>query len=128
MPLGNGQKAPPIDPTKNVLDLVEAAIRRQDDLRAAETRRVNELAELKEKHDRIVADILTEQVKSTSQLISTQLDRLTTTMTERIAALERFRWEVGGKQQGIGTVVLAITTGLSVVIAFGGLAVALFRH
>lgn len=28
-----------VDPTKNVLDLVEAAIRRQDDLRAAEARR-----------------------------------------------------------------------------------------
>lgn len=33
-----GRGSGPIDPTKNVLDLVEAAIRRQDDLRAAEAK------------------------------------------------------------------------------------------
>jgi multidrug efflux pump subunit AcrA (membrane-fusion protein) len=38
---------PVIDPTKNVLQLVEAAVRRSDDLAAAETRRVNEIMELR---------------------------------------------------------------------------------
>jgi hypothetical protein len=37
---------PVIDPTQNVLDLVDAAIRRQDDLREAESRHVREVAAL----------------------------------------------------------------------------------
>jgi len=38
---------PVLDPTKNVLDLVDAAIKRQDDLRAAESRHVREVASLR---------------------------------------------------------------------------------
>jgi protein-tyrosine-phosphatase len=37
---------PVVDPTQNVLDLVEAAIRRQDDLRVAEARHVREVVSL----------------------------------------------------------------------------------
>lgn len=37
----------PIDPTKNVLQLVEAAVKRADDLAAAEARRVNEIMDLR---------------------------------------------------------------------------------
>ena len=37
---------PVIDPTANVLQLVDAAIRRQDDLRAAESRHIREVAAL----------------------------------------------------------------------------------
>jgi hypothetical protein len=40
-------REPIIDPTQNVLDLVEAAIRRQDDLREAEARHVREVVELR---------------------------------------------------------------------------------
>ncbi len=35
-----------IDPTSNVLDLVEAAVKRQDDLRAADGRRIDEIMAL----------------------------------------------------------------------------------
>ncbi len=38
---------PVIDPTQNVLDLVNAAIARQDDLRMAESRHVREIATLR---------------------------------------------------------------------------------
>lgn len=38
---------PAVDPTANVLSLVSAAIQRQDDLRAQESRHVRELAELR---------------------------------------------------------------------------------
>jgi len=38
---------PVVDPTANVLDLVRAAIQRQDDLRAAESRHVREIAQLR---------------------------------------------------------------------------------
>jgi hypothetical protein len=46
-----GEAAPDVDPSKNVLDLVNAAILRQDDLRAAEGRRVDELAALRALYD-----------------------------------------------------------------------------
>jgi hypothetical protein len=39
---------PVIDPTANVLSLVGAAMQRQDDLRAAENRRINDLERMKE--------------------------------------------------------------------------------
>jgi len=41
-----------LDPTKNVLDLVDAAIRRQDDLREAEAKHLRELLTLRAEHDR----------------------------------------------------------------------------
>lgn len=42
---------PVIDPTQNVLDLVKAAIQRQDDLRAAESRHTREIAMLRAEYD-----------------------------------------------------------------------------
>lgn len=39
-----------VDPTRNVLDLVEAAVKRIDDLRDAETRRVDEKIETEKAH------------------------------------------------------------------------------
>jgi hypothetical protein len=39
-----------VDPTQNVLDLVEAAIKRQDDLREAEAHHVREVGKLREKY------------------------------------------------------------------------------
>ena len=57
-----------IDPTKNVLDLVQAESRRQDDLRGAsdkfnaamrdaETRRIDELGELRATHVKEIGDL-----------------------------------------------------------------------
>lgn len=139
---------PTVDPTKNVLDLVraeskyqdyarESEARRQDDLRRAEsqmqhainnhlitlnlaeTRRLDDLAELRQQYDVRAADSLSIQVKTTSDLISTQLDKVTNSLSQqirdgnegfgvqlrgavdtlgaRITDLEKFRWEVGGK-------------------------------
>jgi hypothetical protein len=42
---------PVVDPTQNVLDLVEASVRRLDDLRAAEAKHVREIADLRSKYD-----------------------------------------------------------------------------
>lgn len=44
--------SPVIDPTKNVLDLVTAAIKRQDDLREAESRHVREVISIQSEHSR----------------------------------------------------------------------------
>lgn len=43
---------PTVDPTRNVLDLVQAAVNRLDDLRAAETKRVDEKIKLEKSHVR----------------------------------------------------------------------------
>jgi hypothetical protein len=43
--------SPVIDPTKNVLDLVAAAIERQDDLRGLESNHLRELADLRAHYD-----------------------------------------------------------------------------
>lgn len=139
---------PAVDPTRNVLDLVraeskyqdyarEAEVRRQDDLRlagnelnriqnatirdltAAETRRLDDLATLRQQYDIRISENLSVQVKTTSDLISTQLDKVTSSLSTqirdgndafasqlkaigenlgaRISDLEKFRWEVGGK-------------------------------
>jgi hypothetical protein len=43
---------PVVDPTKNVLDLVSAAIQRQDDLRAAESGHIREIVGLRAEHEK----------------------------------------------------------------------------
>jgi hypothetical protein len=47
----DAQGRPVVDPTQNVLDLVEAAIRRQDDLREMESRHSRELAKVRHKYE-----------------------------------------------------------------------------
>ena len=109
----------PIDPTKNVLDLVfaeskyqngmrEKDEKYQNDMRVAESKRQDDLAALRVMYGNQMSEVLTVQVKTTSDLISTQLDKVTSalglqitssvnSLLERIGQLERFRWEVGGR-------------------------------
>ena len=97
----------------------EAEAKYQNGMREAETRRLVELANLKASYDKQISDMLSVQVKTTSDLISTQLDKVTTalgaqittltaatqaqfqaftsTLNDRIAQLERFRYEMGGR-------------------------------
>lgn len=121
---------PVIDPTENVLALVDVEKAHARELRAAdlkyhertaadESRRLDDLARLRAEYERRISDMLSVQVKTTSDLISTQLDKvtsdlraqitnltastqaqiqiLTNAMNERLAQLERFRYETGGK-------------------------------
>jgi hypothetical protein len=108
-----------VDPTQNVRELVLAESKYQDGMREAEAKfqngmrdaenhRLDDLAKLKARYDKQISDMLSVQVKTTSDLISTQLDKVTTalsaqittltaTMNDRIAQLERFRYEMGGR-------------------------------
>ncbi len=130
-----------VDPTENVKALVEvekkhiveireltdrhqAALREADsklhDVRSeAETRRLDQLAALRLVYDTQASENLRVQVKTTSDLISTQLDKVTDSLGTQIASastafsgqlfamrdtintqisdLNRFRWESGGK-------------------------------
>lgn len=74
----------------------------------AETRRLDDLATLRQQYEVRAADSLALQVKTTSDLISTQLDKVTNSLSQqirdstdglgaRIYDLEKSRWEVGGR-------------------------------
>lgn len=123
-----------IDPTRNVLDLVEAAIRRQDDLRAAEakyqnamrdaeTRRINELASQKQLFDLELARVLRANVDAASLLLATQLKEVKNDLSDRTAKLEQFRWESGGRGAGQDAIIAYIIAGIMFLIAAGTLAV-----
>lgn len=134
-----------IDPTKNVLDLVTAAIRRQDDLRDAETkfqsvvrdmearfqsamrdaetRRVNELAVQKQLFDLELARVLRANVDSAALLLSTQLKEVKTDLSDRTAKLEQFRWETGGKSAGTGEVIAYLIAAFMGLVALGGVTI-----
>lgn len=97
-----------VDPTKNVLDLVEAESKYQDAMRDAETRRVNDLATLRERYEMRLAELsernairtaesLQHQTESTATQLSTQFDRMATALGDRITDLEKKSWETGGR-------------------------------
>jgi hypothetical protein len=103
---------PVIDPTENVLSLVdvekehakelrEADTILQNALRDAETRRINELAQQKQTFDLELAKILRANSDSASLLLATQLAEVKRDLAERVAKLEQYRWETGGKGLGL---------------------------
>jgi hypothetical protein len=128
MPDRRNAAGTPIDPTKNVLDLVQAAIQRQDDLRDAETRRLNELAGQKLTFDLELAKILRANQDAAATLLATQLKEVKNDLSDRTSKLEQFRWESGGKSQGVSATGAFIVSMLSTVIAVGTLLVLVLRH
>lgn len=107
----------PIDPTKNVLDLVRAESVRQDGLRDAETRRINELAAQKQLFDLELARVLRANQDAASLLLATQLKEVKNDLSERTAKLEQFRWETGGSSR-------SLKEGWGYLIGIAGLALA----
>jgi hypothetical protein len=53
---------PVVDPTQNVLDLVAAAIQRQDDLREVESRHVREIAQLRAEYQQELRELETQRI------------------------------------------------------------------
>jgi cell division septum initiation protein DivIVA len=85
---------PAVDPTKNVLDLVEAAIRRQDDLRAAAAKLFQAKLEAAEKLDQIryeraqdAARALADKLESEAKLRSDYDQKLREAESKRIDAI-----------------------------------------
>lgn len=64
---------PVIDPTANVLSLVGAAMERQDDLREAESRRVDELALVRASHSQELAGKESQRIDALASLRETQV-------------------------------------------------------
>lgn len=139
---------PVIDPTKNVLNLVEAAMKRQDDLRDAETRHMREIAELRAGYEtelrkaesaRIdairgvdvdavsraatvattAADTLRTQVADTAAAAGTALAAALEPIMKDIADLRRAQYEAQGVKANVGE------TRLNVGAVLGGISVLL---
>jgi hypothetical protein len=135
-----------IDPTKNVLDLVLAAVKRLDDLiaentrrldeahasqdkfqnamRDAETRRIDQLAAQKQTFDLELARILRANSDASSLLLATQLKEVKTDLSDRTAKLEQFRWESGGSVTGRGDVIGWVMAALMFLVALASVAIA----
>jgi hypothetical protein len=79
------------DPTRNVDALLGAAEKHQDAMRAAETTRIDQLAELRRTYEIQIAAILAGAVKEKSDLVSSQLVQIQTIFDTRVAKLEEFR-------------------------------------
>jgi len=152
--------APVIDPTENVLALVDAQARfqREKDADAekylaaeiahvqkyfdmvinSERRRVDDLSALRKDYDKQISETQREQMKTTSDLVSTQLDKVTTslsetinktsdnivatlaTMNSRIAEVEKFRYDMGGRAAVSDPAMTQIASDLSQLKLAGG--------
>jgi hypothetical protein len=122
---------PVIDPTQNVLDLVTAAIKRQDDLREAESRHMREIAELRSKYDKELresesaridairavdvgavnraaevsatqATILANQVASSAEALRIALAAALEPIQKDIADLRKTQYEQAGQRAQVG--------------------------
>jgi len=113
---------PVVDPTENVLALVDVEKAHQNELRIlesryqndmrkaetcrvnerieAQTRRINELAAQKMTFDLELAKVLRANQDAASTLLATQLKEVKNDLSDRTAKLEQFRWESGGKFSG----------------------------
>lgn len=118
----------PIDPTKNVLDLVDSAMQRQDDLRAAETERINQLAAQTLVFTRELASVLRANQDAASKLLADQLKEVKNDVSERVSKLEQFRWESGGKSQGVSATGAFVISTIGLIIAVGTLIVLVLKH
>jgi hypothetical protein len=106
---------PVIDPTENVLALVDAESKRQDQARLAETRRIDDLATMRDRYEGIIEGMRNNNL----MLLAVQLKETKEDLSKRSSLLEQYRWETGGKSQGVGALAAII---LSVVVAIAAIA------
>lgn len=116
-----------VDPTKNVLDLVAAAIQRQDDLRAAETRRIDDLAKLRVEYESIIQGLRSNSL----MLVASQLKENKQDASERIAKLEQFRYESsgtgGGRKEMVAWFIAAVAA-IASIASIGGVIIAYMKY
>ena len=86
----------PFDPSKNVLDLVEAAIRRQDDLRSrleasvdGQLKLINELSNMRSQHDRELLQANTYRLDSEARLRAEFAEKIAATEKARVDAIRQ---------------------------------------
>jgi hypothetical protein len=69
----------------------DAESKMQTWMRDAETKRIDQLTATRENYEKRIADMLSESVRSTSSLVSTQLLQIQSTFDARVNKLEEFR-------------------------------------
>lgn len=126
---------PVIDPTENVLGIIDAESRHRDALRAAdnklhdaerlwhekfqtsmrqaETQRINDLSMVKVRYTSIIEKMRSTFTESNAQSLSVQFKEFKNDLSERIAKLEQFRWESGGTRTGRGEVFAWLFMGIA---------------
>lgn len=106
------------DPTHNVNATIEQAVRRQDDLRIAEARRIDEQMALRAQYAIAQAGVLAAQVSASAEPIRV----LIAAMADRLSSLERAKSEVSGAS---GVTSPLITVAVAAVV---GIVVYLVEH
>jgi hypothetical protein len=141
---------PVIDPTANVLALVEAAVKRLDDLRAAEVTRINDVMELRSYYDkklndaeakridairavdvaavatasgeaRAQANVLAGQVAATAETLRALVTATAAATDARIALLEKSQYQISGRGTGMSLSLSLLVSGVSLVLAIVGI-------
>jgi hypothetical protein len=75
----------------------EASDKMQTALRAAETIRIDQLAQNRQEYQNTIRDMLAESVRTTSTLVSTQLVQIQATFDTRVSKLEAFQFTQAGR-------------------------------
>jgi hypothetical protein len=131
---------PTVDPTTNVLNLVEAANRRQDDLRAASERYAKDLSDLREKYQEKLADAESKRVDANALAESRRIDALlaagqnavalaaiegkntASALAERVEASAKALAQGSGRETGVSLGVKAVIGFVSLFVALATLA------
>lgn len=124
-----------IDPTENVLNLVEAEGRHRDALREADgkfnaaqlaalERRLDDLSAMRERASEQRAEIVRQHVVDNAKLLANQIEKITATHSARLDTLEQWRYESSGRGSGTGAAVVwamgavtTVSTVISIVMA-----------
>jgi hypothetical protein len=121
--------AEPIDPTKNVLDLVaaqeklllalrDADLKHREQLSEAETRRLDQLRAQDARYGSIMETMRNEKIDSTAKLLANQLQEIKGDIQVELRSLNQFRWESGGKTSGTNLLAYII---VQVVMSIAGI-------
>jgi hypothetical protein len=102
---------PVVDPTRNVLDLVSAAIKRQDDLREAESRHIREMVKVRSEYDTELREaesaridaIRRVDVEAVQRAAEVQANQQTVLANQVAAAAEAMRTQVAAAATAAAT-------------------------
>lgn len=123
---------PPIDPTENVKALVAAnerfqeklhdtEVRHNQELREAETRRVDQLAAQRQFYSGKIAEILRNNHDALASSLAAQVRDLKADLQIELRGLNQFRYESSGKGQGMSSLwsgaIAIISIGIAVTMA-----------
>lgn len=135
------ERAPIIDPTKNVLDvfdaernhrdrLREADNKYQDAMREAEIRRITELRAQDARYGTIMETMRNEKIDSSAKLLANQLQEIKSDIQVELRSLNQFRWESGGKTSGtslLGYIIVQVVMSIAGIGTIVGVMYAIFK-